>query len=120
MRAVRRKFGVWVLGAILVCALPIRLSTQQPTTAHCFYDDLGQLVKLVYPTGDVITYTYDSVGNILSITKTTLASSSTLAVFGVNPQRGDVGQTVLIQGQGFSATPANDGVQFNGVSAVVR
>src|SRR5215469_14667489 len=118
LRPTLRKFDVWVFGAILLCML-FGLSAQQPTTGQYFYDDLGQLVKVVYPTGDVVTYTYDSVGNILSITKTTLPSPNSLAIFSVNPQRGDVGQTVLIQGQGFSATPASDSVQFNGTAATV-
>ena len=34
------------------------------------YDALGRLVKVIYPSGQTITYTYDAAGNITDITVT--------------------------------------------------
>ena len=34
------------------------------------YDALGRLVKVIYPSGQTITYTYDAAGNIIDITVT--------------------------------------------------
>ena len=32
------------------------------------YDNLNRLIKASYPTGQTIVYTYDAVGNLLSVT----------------------------------------------------
>jgi YD repeat-containing protein len=84
-----------------------------------FYDDLGRLTKVVDQNGNVATYRYDAVGNLLSITRTTLPANNGLAVVSFTPQQGPVGQTVTIQGQGFSTTQSSDTVKFNGVPANV-
>ena len=34
------------------------------------YDDLNRLVQVIYPTGEVIHYTYDATGNLLSVVQT--------------------------------------------------
>ena len=68
--------------------------------------------------GNIATYVYDGVGNLISITRST-ASSGTLAIFNVIPLQGEVGQQVAIQGQGFSTTAANNAISFNGVAAIV-
>lgn len=83
-----------------------------------FYDDLGQLTKVIDSTGTVIEYVYDPVGNILQIKRSSIAPG-TLAIFNFTPQRGGPGQTVTIQGQAFDPAPANDTVQFNGTAATV-
>lgn len=91
---------------------------QTPITYQYFYDELGQLVKVVDSTGVVIEYVYDAVGNILEIKRSTIAPGS-LAIFNFTPQRGGVGTTVTIQGQGFSPIPSNNSVQFNGTPTAV-
>ena len=58
---------------------------------------------------------YDVVGNLLSITRST-GSPSALAIFSFSPAQGSVGQTVVIQGQNFSATPSANTAQFNGAA----
>ena len=82
------------------------------------YDALGRLTQVIDPSGNVATYNYDAVGNLLSITRST-TSPSGLAIFSFSPAQGSVGQTVTIQGQNFSATPSADTVQFNGTTATV-
>jgi 6-phosphogluconolactonase len=110
------------LGALLVMFLAATMTapqTQSPSALRCFYDNRGQLVTVVYPGGNVVRYTYDSVGNITQITKTTLSSPGALAIFNLLPVRGLPGTAVTIQGQGFSTTPGNNAVQFNGTPATV-
>src|SRR5258708_38631822 len=94
------------------------LWAQSSVSVQYVYDSLGRLTKVVDPSGNVATYNYDAVGNLLSITRTT-SSPSALAIFGFSPAQGIVGQTVVIQGQNFSATPSANTVQFNGTAATV-
>ena len=90
---------------------------QANTSNHYFYDDLGQLIKVIDSTGTVVEYVYDPVGNILQIKRSTVGTE--LAIFAFTPQRGNIGQTVTIQGQGFGTTPTANNVQFNGTAAQV-
>jgi YD repeat-containing protein len=101
---------------LLAIALLTPGATQQPITFQYFYDDLGQLIKVVDSTGIVIEYVYDAVGNILEIKRSTI---SDLAILDFSPRQGPVGTTVTIRGQGFSATPAENLVQFNGIAATL-
>jgi len=80
------------------------------------YDRLGRLIAVVDPASDTAVYNYDAVGNLLSITR---HASSSVAVIGFDPASGPIGATVRIQGTGFSATPAQNTVTFNGVSATI-
>jgi len=80
------------------------------------YDEVGRLVAVVDPTGDTVRYSYDAVGNLLSITR---ASSSSLSVIEFTPDKAPVGSSVTIFGTGFSTTPGNNTVKFNGTTATV-
>lgn len=80
------------------------------------YDELGRLVAVVDPASETITYTYDAVGNLLTISRT---SSSQLAVIEFTPNKGPIGSPVIIYGTGFSSTPADNVVKFNGTTATV-
>ncbi len=90
----------------------------QSDSVQYVYDALGRLTTVVDPSGNVATYNYDAVGNLLSITRTT-SSPSALAIFSFSPAQGSVGQTVAIQGQNFSAAPSANTVKFNGTTATV-
>jgi YD repeat-containing protein len=100
----------------IVLALATPALAQQPITFQYFYDDRGQLVKVVDSTGKVVEYVYDEVGNILEVQRYTVTG---LAIFNFTPQQGAVGDVVIIQGQVFSPTPAENTVTFNGVTAIV-
>ena len=102
-----------------LAAFAVAEAGQTATSSQAFYDERGQLVAVVAPNGDVARYTYDAVGDILSITHTQLSSPSALAVFNILPSRGAPGAPVTIQGQGFDPTAANNSVQFNGAAASV-
>jgi len=73
---------------------------------------------MVDSSGNVVTYTYDAVGNILSTGRSTVTSGQ-LAIFDFNPEVGPALTTVTIRGQGFSATASSDIVKFNGVTSAV-
>jgi YD repeat-containing protein len=80
------------------------------------YDDLGRLKSVVDPTGDTAVYNYDAVGNLLSIDR---HASSVVSVVEFQPKSGAVNTTVTIQGSGFSTTPNQNTVTFNGTAASV-
>ena len=80
------------------------------------YDDLGRLTAVIDPAGDTARYTYDSVGNLLSITR---QSSTLVSVLEFTPKSGLAGTVVTIYGTGFSPTLGGNTVTFNGTAAVV-
>jgi YD repeat-containing protein len=92
------------------------LGAQAPTTIQYVYDELGRLVGVVDATGDTATYAYDAVGNVLSIGR---HQSSQISIVDFTPNFGPVGTAVIIAGTGFSATPSENTVAFNGTSATV-
>ena len=102
---------------LLLCAC-LPLAAQSSNPIQYFYDDLGRLTKVVDQNGNVATYSYDAAGNITSIQRSTVSVNAP-AIFSFAPQSGPIGQTVTIQGQGFSATPTSNTVQFNGTGASV-
>jgi YD repeat-containing protein len=81
-----------------------------------FYDSSGRLVGVVDTAGDAAGYSYDSVGNLLAITRGTSRQTS---VISFSPSKGPVGTAVTIYGTGFSTTTSSDSVSFNGTSATV-
>jgi len=80
------------------------------------YDELGRLVGVIDPNGDSAQYAYDAAGNLLSITRKT---ASQVSIIEFTPDQGPVGSNVTIYGSGFSTTPAQNTVKFNGTTAVV-
>jgi len=106
------------LGILALLATSSLLFAQQSNAPiSYFYDGLGRLIRVVDNNGNVATYNYDAVGNIVSITRSTTGNS--LAILSFTPQQGSIGQTVTLQGQGFSTTASANTVKFNGTTAVV-
>jgi YD repeat-containing protein len=103
---------------LFILGIASPLWAQSGASVQYVYDALGRLTTVVDPSGNVATYNYDAVGNLQSITRST-TSPSALAILGFTPAQGSVGQTVVIQGQNFSATPSANTVQFNGTTATV-
>src|SRR5262245_13863354 len=104
--------------AIAVCLLMVAFlaSAQTSGPVQYVYDELGRLIAVIDANGNAAVYNYDAVGNILSIARYT---SSQVAIFAFTPRQGPVGTTVTIRGTGFSATPSQNTVSFNGVAANV-
>src|SRR6185437_16489719 len=61
-------------------------------------------------------YTYDALGNVLSIARTTSRQTS---LFIFTPKSGPVGTQVTISGANFSPDSAQDAVSFNGTAAAI-
>jgi trimeric autotransporter adhesin len=105
-----RVFRLFGLAAVVLCWAGAAFATSY------VYDPAGRLVAEIASDGSSAVYAYDSNGNITSIQRL-LASS--LAIFAFTPEQGASGQQVTIQGSGFSTTPTNNTVKFNGVAAAV-
>lgn len=107
-----------------VAALSFTLLTscfgQELASFSYLYNDSGRLIKIIDFAGNEVDYTYDSVGNILQVTRTTAPGSSSLAILNFTPQTGTAGTVVTIQGQNFSTTAASNAASFNGAAATVQ
>src|SRR5712692_605923 len=104
--------------AVFTTAFAVSLLAQQPITFQYFYDELGQLTRVVDSTGVSVQYVYDPVGNMLQISRSTITPGA-LTIFNFTPQQGGPLSTVTISGQGFSTTQSLNTVLFNGVAATV-
>jgi YD repeat-containing protein len=100
---------------LLLTAAIVTLSAQTPTVRY-IYDELGRLIGVIDQNGDAAVYHYDAVGNLLSITR---QGAGTVAIIEFTPNGGPVGATVKLIGTGFSATPSQNAVTFNGTGATV-
>lgn len=80
------------------------------------YDANGRLSSATNSLGDKAIYDYDSRGNLLRITR---VGGGTLSLSAVSPGYGPPGVEVILQGTGFSTTPANNDVEFDGTAAAV-
>jgi YD repeat-containing protein len=112
----RRGFVVATFALFIVA--PEFARAQTPVTFQYFYDDLGQLTRVVDSSGIVLEYVYDPVGNILQV-KRTAGTPGALSIFSFTPSQGAPLTMVTIRGQGFSATSSANSVLFNGVPATV-
>ena len=101
--------------------LPVLISTAllaQNVTFHYFYDSSHRLIRVLDSSGNLVEYVYDSAGNPTAINRSAVAANS-LAILNVVPQRGIVGQSIVIVGQNFGSTTAANTVTFNGLQAMV-
>src|SRR5206468_4165835 len=80
------------------------------------YDRLGRLSAVIAHDGNAAIYTYDAVGNLLSIRR---QGPGAVSITDFSPGSGTVGSQVTIYGVGFSSTPGNNTVTFNGTPATV-
>lgn len=70
------------------------------------YDDLGRLSQVIDGQGNVATYTYDAVGNLLSITRNTGGiGAPTITAF--TPNTGNAGTSVNVSLTGTNLTGAS-------------
>ncbi len=105
---------------LLLLFLSAPAFAQSAGEIHYLYDALNRLVGVVDPQGNVATYEYDAVGNLLRITRIDVGQlPDPVAISLVIPDHGRVGTPVEIFGKGFSATPSANSIAFNGTSASV-
>jgi len=107
---------------LLIASLLVWPAALQADQARYFYDNLGRLTAVIDGQGNVAVYTYDAVGNLVSIQRFTSSgggSTGTIGIFFLSPSSGATGIQVTIQGFGFSLTASANQVNFNGTSATV-
>src|SRR5205823_4300700 len=80
------------------------------------YDSVGRLTSVTDQFGQSAIYSYDSVGNLLSISR---QGTNQITISSFTPSSGLPGASVSILGSGFSSTPSQNTVKFNGVTATV-
>src|SRR5215208_4270721 len=109
---------VWAYFIFLLLPLVISgyIQVQASSDITYIYDELGRLVAVVDPSGDTAVYNYDAVGNLLSISR---YNSSQASIIRFTPGGGSVSASVIIYGTGFSTTPSQNSVTFNGVAAII-
>lgn len=109
-----------VLRSLLTTALSLALAcgvlAQSGGQIVYVYDEAGRLVAVIDPAGDAAVYSYDALGNLLSISRHVSTAAS---IIEFSPNGGPVGSAVTIYGTGFSATPGQNSVSFNGTAAAV-
>jgi RHS repeat-associated protein len=96
-------------------ALAAQAATQSDPIAYA-YDEAGRLRAVIDPSAGAAVYSYDAVGNLVSIAR---QSATATSIIEVDPDSGSVGSPVTIYGTGFSPTPAENTVTFNGTTAAV-
>ena len=106
---------ILIAGLLFLLCPVVRPQTPTNTTVY-LYDELGRLKAVITPSGEAAIYNYDAAGNIVSITRQT---NATVSIVEFTPDKGAVGTSVTIYGTGFSLTPAQNSVSFNGVAATV-
>jgi len=95
--------------SVLTCVLLLCVLT--PTSAvadqaQYIYDDLGRLSQVIDGQGNVATYQYDAVGNLLSITRNTGGvGAPTITAF--TPNTGNAGASVNVSLTGTNLTGAS-------------
>ncbi len=119
MRA-SRAAALGLVAVSVVLLLVLAPAWAQDAAVRYVYDDLGRLIAVVDQQGNVATYAYDLVGNLLAVERVAADGiPGPLGITLVTPNRGQVGTGVQIFGKGFSATPTSDAVRFNGTLATV-
>jgi YD repeat-containing protein len=108
-----RAIVISMLAVTLAVATPAAQEQQSGTTQYT-YDKNGRLVKVVLPSGDLVTYEYDQAGNI-----TAIRSICNLTLRSFSPQQGAQLDLVTFIGTCFGEGIAANTVSFNGVNARV-
>ncbi|KAF0145009.1 MAG: hypothetical protein FD156_1336 [Nitrospirae bacterium] len=107
---------------LVICLLLLIPSLSFASDGNYIYDDTGRLIKTISETGEVATYNYDGVGNLISITTHTI-SQNPPALNSINPDIVFLNSTidVTITGANLfttqSITSDNAGISISNISA---
>ena len=101
---------------LLILLLPFMTVAALAADVTYIYDENNRLTGVVDASGNAAVYSYDASGNIVAISRITAGQVS---VIGFAPVSGTTGTTVVISGTGFSSTPSQNSVSFNGTAATV-
>jgi len=98
-------------------AATFEVDTPQPSmTSNYFYDDLGQLARVVNGTAGVV-YTYDDLGNLVSTTSATTTSGSPV-LNNINPNTFFVGSKMLVTITGQNLLTTQSVTSTNGLVSI--
>jgi YD repeat-containing protein len=120
------KLKLWSkIGLIFILSIALLIGASLKARADevkYIYDDLGRLHQVIDPQGNVATYNYDAVGNLISITRSTGISAPQIT--GISPNYAFGGDTVnvTISGNGLIGTSIstnNPGITISNVNATV-
>lgn len=90
---------IFLLLGWLALLLPVQSVNAQEI--RYFYDEVGRLIGVVDEQGNAARYIYDEVGNIIEIRRTNVGDfTGPVAITFFDPDRGEVGTEVTIQGCG--------------------
>ncbi|MGH9897132.1 MAG: IPT/TIG domain-containing protein, partial [bacterium] len=121
MRAKYFRFISWLLGLALGLALVPPIAAQTPDAIQYIYDSLNRLARVIDQTGEVATYNYDAVGNILSIERTTVDQLAPPELTSVTPNQVSQGESATLVFTGTSllggtVTTTHPGLTIEGSS----
>ena len=106
LRHMMRKGRLFTLGCYLLLIMLVGLSAPlSADQAQYIYDDLGRLSQVIDGQGNVATYTYDAVGNLLSITRNT-GGVGAPTITALTPNTGNAGASVTVSLTGTNLTGA--------------
>ena len=106
LRDMMRKGRLFILGCCLLLIMLVGLSAPlSADQAQYIYDDLGRLSQVIDGQGNVATYTYDAVGNLLSITRNT-GGVGAPTITALTPNTGNAGASVSVSITGTNLTGA--------------
>ena len=109
--------AAFFLAATVLVLVVSKILDAQTQPIQYVYDDLGRLVTVIDFSGNVVTYTYDAVGNILQIGRSKIIPGSLALSIRAQPWAGaDESHDTR---PGFNATASSDIVDFNGTAATV-
>jgi YD repeat-containing protein len=116
-----------ILSRPLVLSLALTLVLLAPASGwaqqaniNYVYDDLNRLSAVVDQQGNVGTYSYDLLGNLLAVGRVNASSfPGPVAITLFTPLRALIGKPVTLFGKGFRTIPTDNVVTFNGTTAVV-
>lgn len=111
-------FARWLVCLLLLGAQGAWAQSSPPPADNYVYDAAGRLVAVTRSDGTTTQYTYDDMGNLLQ--KSASLPAGQLALFSFSPHHGSAGTVVTLNGQGFSSTPSNNSVSFNGTPATLQ
>src|SRR5712691_9483632 len=105
----------------LLASLLLAASSAWAGQASFTYDELGRLSQVIDEQGNVATYTYDAVGNLLAITRRS-AGTPAPTVGGITPNSAGPGDTVnvTLSGQnlqGATLATDNSGITVSNVAS---
>lgn len=106
------------LAWVVVLLASIEPSARGQITFQYVYDSRNQLVRAIDSTGIAITYTYDEVGNILNVSRSTIGNIPPPSISNVTPNRVNQGDTVQLSVSGASLLGAQVATTHTGITVL--